>query len=92
MRDFYDVYILLELQIENIDFKVLSKATMNTADKRNTRKILSEGDLILEEIFSDKNMLKSWANYQSKYSYAEDISWEEIKQSVYMMWKEISIS
>ena len=92
MRDFYDVHILLELQVENIDFKVLSKAVINTTEKRNTRKILSEGDLILDEIFSDENMLKSWANYQLKYSYAESISWGQIKKSVYMIWKEISIS
>ena len=91
MRDFYDIYILLELQIENIDFKVLSKAIINTAEKRNTRNVISEGDLILDEIFSDENMLKSWANYQLKYSYAEGISWEEIKESVYMIWKKINI-
>ena len=92
MRDFYDVYILLKLQIENIDFKILSKATINTADKRNTRKILSEGDLILSEIFSDDNMFNSWKNYQSKYSYSEDISWEQIKKSVYMIWEKININ
>lgn len=92
MRDFYDVYILLKLQIENIDFKVLSKATSNTANKRNTVKILLEGDLILKEIFSDENMYNSWENYQAKYSYSEDISWNEIKESVYMIWGNISIS
>ena len=92
MRDFYDVNILLELQVENIDFKVLSEAIINTVEKRNTRNVLSEGDLILDEIFSDENMLKSWANYQLKYSYAEGISWGQIKKSVYMIWKEISIS
>lgn len=91
-RDFYDVYILLKLQIENIDFKVLSKATSNTANKRNTVKILLEGDLILKEIFSDENMYNSWENYQAKYSYSEDISWNEIKESVYMIWGNISIS
>ena len=92
MRDFYDVYILLELQRKNINDEILSKAVIATLEKRGTYKIISEGNLILEEIFKDKIMYNSWQRYQKKYSYALEISWDVVKNSVYNLWNVITLN
>lgn len=86
MRDFYDAYILLKLQKDNITPHVLSKAVTATAEKRGSIDLLSEGSTIIDEIFSSDSLYKLWTRYQKQYSYAEDISWDEVKKSVFALW------
>ena len=42
MRDFYDIYILLKLQGNNIDKILLSKAVIGTSEKRGSLNVLSD--------------------------------------------------
>lgn len=41
VRDYYDVYMLLNTQSQNIDFEVLKSAIYSTAEHRNTTKIVN---------------------------------------------------
>lgn len=86
MRDFYDVYILLKLQVYNMDNDLLTKALIATAKKRGSINLLNEGELILKEVFADNSSYKHWTRYQVKYIYANDISWKEIETSVMELW------
>ena len=86
MRDFYDLYILLKLRGQTINAKTLSEAVETTALKRGTSDLLLDGETIFEEVFNDKNMYESWVKYQKKYTYADDISWGDIKNSVFQLW------
>lgn len=79
MRDFYDIYILLKLQGNNIDKILLSKAVIGTSEKRGSLNVLSDGDLTLKEVFSSDISYNHWSRYQKKYSYAYDISWNDVK-------------
>jgi len=87
MRDFYDLYILLKLQGQNINKEFLKIALVETAQKRNTEKELSTGKQVIQEIFEDEILQDYWKKYQKEYSYAEDISWEEIKNAVEILWE-----
>ena len=40
-------------------------------------------------LFSNENMALTWKKYQKKYSYASDISWEQIGASIRKLWKSI---
>lgn len=86
MRDFYDLYILLKLRGQTIDAETLANAVNATAQRRGTHGLLPEGKTILQETLADKNMHQSWVRYQKKYTYADDISWGEVKDAVFMLW------
>ncbi|HZX21759.1 MAG TPA: nucleotidyl transferase AbiEii/AbiGii toxin family protein [Clostridia bacterium] len=86
MRDFYDIYILLKVQGHDIDRALLAEAIVATSKRRGSSKVLLDGQLILEEVFADDILHNYWARYQEKYSYTNDISWEEIKKAVFATW------
>jgi len=87
MRDFYDLHVLLQMQRENIDLEVFRKAILATATKRKSIEELNEGQIILEEVFSDNAVRKHWTQYQKKFKYAENVMWLEIKESVFELWE-----
>jgi predicted nucleotidyltransferase component of viral defense system len=82
MRDFYDIFILSKLKKENINNELLKDAIKATAKRRGTYELFSEANKILEQIDKSTVMKDSWKRYQAKFSYAEEIEWEEVMQSV----------
>jgi hypothetical protein len=82
MRDFYDIHILFKLYGNILDSMVLGDALQATAKKRETQFHLSDAMEIFDEIQNDFNMQKLWKTYQKKFSYASDISWETIMDSI----------
>lgn len=82
MRDFYDIYVLSQRQGGNIESKVLANALAATAKKRNTTELMKEAAAVLSEVASSEAMQKLWQNYQKKFDYASDISWQSVMDSV----------
>jgi predicted nucleotidyltransferase component of viral defense system len=85
MRDFYDIYILSLLQKDNINNIVLIDALYRTAVRRGSDRLLKEVSQILEEVKNSITMQNLWNSYCKKYSYAKDISWQDIMSSVYFI-------
>lgn len=82
MRDFYDIHILLNLYGNMLDTKILGEALQATARKRETEYHLKDAEKIFEEVQEDSGMEKLWKAYQKKFSYAADISWKMVMESV----------
>ena len=82
MIDYYDIHILIKLYGNKKKKKVLGEALLATAKKRETEYHLSDAQEIFDEIQNDSNMQKLWKSYQKKFSYASDISWEMVMESV----------
>lgn len=82
MRDFYDIYALETTQAHNIDPTVLCEAFTNTSKKRGSSSIANEASLILGEIQTSPEMIALWKNYQNRFDYAADISWDDVMKSV----------
>jgi hypothetical protein len=53
-----------------------------TSKKRNSTAVVSGSALILYEIESSPEVATLWKNYQSKFDYAADISWDDVMNSV----------
>ena len=87
MRDFYDIHILLSLYESTLDTKVLGEALQATARKRETEYHLKDAQAIFDEVQSDSGMEKLWKYYQKKFSYAADISWETVMESVRKLYR-----
>ncbi len=75
-RDFYDIYILWTTQQKNFDKKLLKQAIIKKFEYRGSIEKLNNIDEIMEVIKDSEVLKEHWKNYQSKFSYAEDISYE----------------
>ena len=80
MRDFYDIYILVNTQPYDAD---IFKAALNkTVEKRATTAQMFDAAEIIKMITENEIMIDLWRRYQAKYSYANDISWEMVINAV----------
>jgi predicted nucleotidyltransferase component of viral defense system len=82
MRDFYDIYVLANMQAQNIDTDILKKAFINTSEKRGSLALQTDADLILTEVVQSTAMIDLWKNYQRKYEYAADLTWDDVMMAV----------
>lgn len=76
LKDFYDMYVLMNLKVRDIDNKILVSAINNTLKKRETLLDINEFNMIIEELENDRNIKRQWIEYQDKNSYAKDIKYE----------------
>jgi len=76
-RDFYDIYILWTTQQKNFDKKSLKQATIKKFEYRGSVDKLNNIDEIVEVIKESEALKEHWKNYQGKFSYAKDISYED---------------
>ena len=80
MRDFYDVFTLMKLYGNDIDEQVLSEAFKATSKKRSTA--FEHISHQLENLAGSTELQKLWKQYQGKFVYAADISFENVMDSV----------
>ncbi len=78
MRDFYDIFILLDVYEERINTEDLKLAFDATCKKRETLNFKESGKSILSVVKEDSNLNKLWNTYQKKYSYAQNINFEDV--------------
>lgn len=76
MKDYYDLYMFVNLKWDDIDKTILRKAIFNTYKKRETLNYIEEADKYIELINEDSKLKSLWKNYQNNYVYAKDISFE----------------
>ena len=91
MRDFYDIYILSELQAENINIGLLSDAIIATTNRRGTTDLLTRADIILFNIEDSNIMQNLWIRYQEKYDYAVGVSWQDVMSAIKGMFNSIGL-
>lgn len=78
MRDFYDVYIMLTMYQELVDFELFQKALYEVAEKRGSLEILFDKENIIADIKISQSLRKLWSAYQIKYQYAKEVEWTSI--------------
>ena len=76
-RDFYDIYIIWTNQIKNIDKDLLVQAIIKKFEYRESMDKLNNINEIMDAIKTSDILKEHWKNYQDKFSYAEDISYED---------------
>ena len=87
MRDFYDIHILQQIHAENIDADVFRDALIATSKKRGTQEMLKDVLAILDDVEKDPAMERLWINYQKSFTYAKNIDWETVINSVRVLFK-----
>lgn len=76
MKDYYYLYMFVNLKWNDIDKTILRKAIFNTSEKRETLNYIENADKYIELINEDSKLKSLWKNYQNNYAYAKDISFE----------------
>lgn len=77
-RDYYDIYILVELKYSNLELNSLKAALNATADKRSSKEIVKNYRKIMDTVKNSEIMQKQWNNYQKDFEYAMDIVFEDV--------------
>ncbi|SDG46470.1 Predicted nucleotidyltransferase component of viral defense system [Selenomonas sp. WCT3] len=87
MRDFYDLYELSKIYRDKIDVATLKSAFTATCAKRNTQNLLQDAPQVITKIQQDNNLMVLWKSYQKKYTYAINISYDDIMLSLTQLWE-----
>ena len=86
LKDFYDIYILVNTKMSELSKENLINAIKNTFKRRKTSLDIDQINEIINDLISDNNMNSLWENAVSKNSYAKNIRFEDtidaIKQIV----------
>lgn len=78
MRDFYDIYEIMNLKNVGINTEVLQKAFEVTCEKRLTKFTDKEIYDILNKIKTDPEFIKMWESFKNANYFVKDLSWKTI--------------
>ena len=79
-RDFYDAYILTTTQ--KFDIAVFEDALKATANHRGTTNQIADVPGILHNIEESPELKTMWDKYRKQFSYAKNITYEQIMDSI----------
>lgn len=82
IRDYYDVYMLINTQNKIIDKKTLKDAITLTAQHRGTNEIIKDWKKIVEKIANDSKMRQQWKRYQKDNFYAKEIEYKDLINAI----------
>lgn len=82
IRDYYDIYMLLNTQNKNIDKSTLKNAIISTCNHRGTMDYIKEWKETLEVIRCDLEMKNQWRKYQKNNFYADGIEYNDLIDSL----------
>ena len=77
MKDYYDLYMFVNLKWSDINKEILKKAIINTSKERETLDYIDNASNYIELISDDSRLKSLWNNYQNNYEYAKDIEFED---------------
>ena len=73
MKDYYDLYMFVNLKWNDINKDTLRKAIINTAKNREALDYIDDSSKYIELISEDSRLKSLWNSYKSNYDYAKDI-------------------
>ena len=73
MKDYYDLYMFVNLKWNDINKDTLRKAILNTSKNRQTLDYIDNASKYIELISDDSRLKSLWNSYQNNYEYAKDI-------------------
>ena len=82
MKDYYYLYMFVNLKWNDINKETLRKAIINTSKNRETISYIEKANEYINLIEDDSELKLLWNNYQENYEYAKDISFEDTIKSI----------
>ena len=82
MRDFYDVYEIMNSKADQISFDVLKKAFAATCMKRETSFGEEKVRETLDKIKDDSGLEEMWNRFNRVNYFVDDLSWGEVLETI----------
>ncbi len=77
MKDYYDLYMFVNLKWNDINKDTLRKAIINTSKARETLDYIDDANRYIELIGDDSRLKSLWNSYKNNYEYAKNINFED---------------
>ncbi len=77
-KDYYDLYILREAQLSNVDLETLKEAYRQTCNYRKFSITKDDAILLIDEIGSNQQVNNRWIAYTKKVKYAEGVDFKSV--------------
>ena len=91
MKDYYDLYMFVNLKWDEVNPKELKSALMNTVRRRKTEFYLLNARKYFELIKIDEELKKLWSRYSLNYEYAKNITFDDTVKAIDFIMSELSI-
>ncbi len=91
MKDYYDLYMFVNLKWNDINKETLRKAIINTSKARETLDYIDNASKFIDLMNDDTRLQSLWNSYQNNYEYAKDIEFEDTINAIKVI-SEIIIS
>ena len=82
MKDYYDLYMFVNLKWNDINKDTLRKAIINTSKARGSLDYIDNASKYIELISNDSRLKSLWNSYQNNYEYAKYISFEDTVNAI----------
>lgn len=82
MKDYYDLYMFVNLKWNDINKDTLRKAIINTSKARETLDYIDDASKYIELISDDERLKALWNSYQNNYEYAKDIEFADTIKAI----------
>jgi predicted nucleotidyltransferase component of viral defense system len=90
LRDFYDVYSIMNFYNGQIEQHILYDAFCATCEKRKTSFAKKDIEDVLNMIANDIHMAERWIQFQKSNFYVGDLEWEKVidfmKNTIKVYW------
>lgn len=84
-RDYYDIFMLYKLRLDEFDIRDLSMALEATAKKRGSWDVLQHYKDIIKGVKDSSVMHRQWDNYQNDFDYAKGIEFNDVCETVILL-------
>ena len=81
-RDFYDVYLLTKLKLDDCNIEILRLAIKRTSAKRGSLDVINQWKTILPRIAASDFLKNNWQKYCRTNTFANGIGYDETLESV----------
>ena len=82
MKDYYDIYYFAKYKWNDINIETLRIAIYKTFKQRESMKELEDFDNIIKDIEENSVLKTRWKNYQDRFMYAKDISFDTVIETI----------
>ena len=82
MKDYYDLYMFVNLKWSDINKDTLRKAIINTSKARETLDYIDNANKYIELISDDSRLKALWNSYQNNYEYVKDIKFVDVINAI----------
>ena len=82
LKDFYDVYILINTKMNELNKDNLINAIKNTFERRETNLNLEQFNEFIDDLSDDNNIKNLWNDYVLRNSYAKGIKFEDTVNAI----------